>query len=59
MSSNQEYVIDWLIQTMNVAITGANTHFNAGSAASFGPGITVGLLNVTDATHATAPISIG
>ena len=45
-------------QSLIVAITGVNTHFNASSSASFGAGISVGLLNVTDGQHATAPITI-
>jgi hypothetical protein len=44
---------------LNVAITGQSTHFAAGtSAVSFGAGITVGTVTVTDATHLTAQISI-
>ena len=45
--------------TMNVALTGAETSFaNGVSAATFGSGITVNSTTVTDATHATASITI-
>ena len=44
---------------LNVAITGQFTHFATGtSAVSFGAGITVGTVTVTDTTHLTAQISI-
>ena len=44
---------------LDVVITGQSTHFAAGtSAVSFGAGITVGTVTVTDATHLTAQISI-
>src|SRR5205814_2082341 len=44
---------------LNVAITGQSTHFAAGtSVVSFGGGITVGTVTVTDATNLTAQISI-
>src|ERR1017187_5059952 len=43
----------------SIAITGQNTHFvNGTSTANFGTGITVNSLTVTDATHATANITI-
>ncbi len=45
----------------NIAITGAFTHFSStapATTASFGSGITVNTLTVTDATHAIANISI-
>ena len=47
-------------QTLGVAITGTGTHFvNGTSAASFsGEGITVNSTTVSDATHATANITI-
>ncbi len=47
-------------QTLDVAITGAGTHFlNGTSAASFsGKGITVNSTTVSNATHATANITI-
>ncbi|PKQ27594.1 MAG: hypothetical protein CVT63_07195, partial [Candidatus Anoxymicrobium japonicum] len=46
-------------QTMNVAIVGTDTSFaNGVSVASFGAGITVNSTTVTDATHATANITI-
>ncbi|MHB8896045.1 MAG: beta strand repeat-containing protein, partial [Candidatus Geothermincolia bacterium] len=46
-------------QTMNVAIVGTSTAFvNGTSVASFGAGITVNSTSVTDATHATANITI-
>ena len=45
--------------TLDVNITGTNTHFQGGATtASFGPGITVNSVLVTDATHATANITI-
>ena len=44
---------------LSVALTGQFTHFVQGtSTAAFGTGITVNTVNVTDATHATANISI-
>ena len=43
---------------LNVALTGQFTHFGGTSIATFGSGITVNNLTVTDATHATANISI-
>ena len=44
---------------LSVAITGTSTHFTNGSTtASFGGGITVQTLTITDATHATAVINI-
>ena len=44
--------------TVNVAITGLNTHFTAGTTqVLFGPQITVNSVTVTDATHLTANIS--
>ncbi|MHB8895458.1 MAG: DUF5719 family protein, partial [Candidatus Geothermincolia bacterium] len=48
-------------QTLDVSITGSNTHFQAGvSAATFsGTGITVNSTTVTDQTHATANVSVG
>ncbi|PKQ27429.1 MAG: hypothetical protein CVT63_08040, partial [Candidatus Anoxymicrobium japonicum] len=46
-------------QTMNVDIVGTDTAFGAGSTASFGADITVNSTTVTDATHATANITIG
>ena len=46
-------------QTMDVSIVGSNTSFvDDTSVASFGPGITVNSTTVTDATHATANITI-
>ncbi|MBU4392098.1 MAG: hypothetical protein KJ907_10650 [Actinobacteria bacterium] len=46
-------------QTLDVSITGSNTSFAGGtSAAAFGSGITVNSTTVTDATHATANITI-
>ena len=47
-------------QTLNVSIVGSNTHFvNGTSTATFsGTGITVNSTTVTDATHATANITI-
>jgi hypothetical protein len=44
---------------LSVAIVGTSTHFTNGStSASFGGGITVQTLTITDATHATAVINI-
>ena len=44
---------------LDVALTGESTHFIQGQTmASFGPGITVNSTTVTDATHATANVSI-
>lgn len=44
---------------LNVVITGQSTHFATGtSTVSFGAGITVRTVTVTDATHLTAQISI-
>lgn len=44
---------------ISVAVTGSNTHFLQGATAiSFGAGVTVTALFVTDATHATAVISV-
>ena len=46
-------------QTLDVSITGSNTSFTGGtSVAAFGSGITVNSTTVTDATHATANITI-
>jgi hypothetical protein len=46
-------------QTEDVQITGSNTSFVAGvTTASFGDGVTVTGVDVTDATHATAHITI-
>ncbi len=46
-------------QTLNVAVTGQNTHFAQGTTiASFGAGTTVNSLTVTNATSATANITI-
>jgi hypothetical protein len=45
--------------TLDVAITGANTHFVAGSTqANFGTGVSVISVTVTDPTHATAHVTI-
>ena len=45
--------------TLDVAITGANTHFVAGSThADFGTGVSVISLTVTDPTHATAHVTV-
>jgi YVTN family beta-propeller protein len=47
------------LANLNVALTGQTTHFVQGqSTASFGSGITVNGTTVTDATHATANITI-
>ncbi len=47
------------LASLNVALTGQTTHFVQGqSTASFGNGITVNGTTVTDATHATANITI-
>ena len=44
---------------VSIAIVGQSTHFSqANSVAGFGAGITVNSLTVTDATHATAVITI-
>jgi hypothetical protein len=44
---------------LSVAIVGSNSHFTNGfTTANFGPGITVDTLTLTDATHATAVITI-
>ena len=44
---------------VNVAVTGQETHFAQGSTTgNFGPGITINSITVTDATHATANITI-
>ncbi len=44
--------------TLNVTITGLNTHFQAGTTVVlFGPQITVNSTTVTDATHVTANIT--
>ena len=44
---------------LSIAIVGSATHFASGqTSASFGGGITVSTLMLTDATHATATISI-
>lgn len=45
--------------TIDVAITGSNTGFGEGSAASFGEGIVVNSTSVLDATHAVANVTIG
>jgi len=46
-------------QALDVSITGSNTSFTGGtSVAAFGSGITVNSTTVTDATHATANITI-
>jgi hypothetical protein len=46
-------------QTLDIAITGLNTHFvNGTTAAAVGAGITVNSVTVTDATHADANITI-
>jgi 6-phosphogluconolactonase (cycloisomerase 2 family) len=46
-------------QTLNVVVTGTNTHFTrAAPAASFGPGVTVNSVAVTDDLHATVNISV-
>ncbi|PKQ28546.1 MAG: hypothetical protein CVT63_02095, partial [Candidatus Anoxymicrobium japonicum] len=45
-------------QTMNADIVGTDTAFGAGSTASFGADIIVNSTTVTDATHATANITI-
>ena len=45
--------------TLDVAITGTNTHFVDGSTrADFGTGVNVASLTVTDATHATAHVNV-
>src|SRR5439155_17908659 len=41
-----------------VTITGQNTHFTNASAIDVGPGITVGNVAATDATHLTAQLTI-
>ena len=47
------------LASLNVALIGQSTHFAPGqSTASFGSGITVNGTTVTDATHATANITI-
>ncbi len=47
------------LASLTVALTGQTTHFVQGqSTASFGAGITVNNTTVTDATHATANITI-
>jgi alpha-tubulin suppressor-like RCC1 family protein len=46
-------------ETLDVAIVGTDTAFvNATSVASFGTGVTVNSTTVTDATHATANVTI-
>jgi len=46
-------------QTIDIAITGTSTHFvNGSSVLSLGSGIDVNTFNVTDATHATANITV-
>jgi hypothetical protein len=46
-------------QNLSVNITGQLTHFTQGSTqVSFGAGITVGTITVTDATHLIAQITI-
>lgn len=45
--------------TLNVVVTGVNTHFTAGvTTAAFGPGISVNSVSVTNATSATVNITI-
>jgi len=44
---------------LSVTITGQNTHFGQGTTTvDLGPGITVGSVTVTDATHLTAQVTI-
>ncbi|MGH9392765.1 MAG: beta strand repeat-containing protein, partial [Terriglobales bacterium] len=46
-------------QSLNVALTGSFTNFQSGvSYANFGPGITVNSFSVTDATDASATVTI-
>ncbi|MGH9605831.1 MAG: Ig-like domain-containing protein [Terracidiphilus sp.] len=45
-------------QTLNVALTATGTHFDSTTFANFGDGVTVNFLTVTDATDATANITI-
>ena len=46
-------------QTLDVIVTGVNTHFAAGTtAASFGPGISINQVTVTSATVATVHLTV-
>ena len=46
-------------QTLNVAVTGTNTHFTrATPTANFGSGVTVNSVSVTDDTHATVSVAV-
>ncbi len=46
-------------QTLNVAVTGTNTHFTrATPTANFGSGVTVNSVSVTDDTHATVNVTV-
>ena len=46
-------------QTLDVAIVGTDTHFQAGTTfATFGDGISVDALTVVDQTHATATVTV-
>ena len=46
-------------QTLDVAIVGTDTHFQAGTTfATFGDGVVVDALTVVDPTHATATVTV-
>ena len=45
-------------ETLNIKIVGSNTNFDGSTTVDFGAGITVNYLNVIDATHAVANITI-